>query len=456
MVRAIGVTPWFLYVPRSEWERKRDVRASPSYRRTATAILLLALLGVIAAVAALRRRTDLSTAALMALVMRAALAANAANTPRDPLLAGTLGYTMWWGSQLGLWVWLVVGYALASALAWAARRAWSLAAPRLPRSLPGAPGPRVRTSGWVALVTCGLLATAAVGDAVAGTQRADSHVREYSPTTTIGQALVKAIPPGATIDYELGPLDLATQPIEPAIRFWLVKHGDRPLADGSRPRLGPYYQLGNHSYQWIVYLGDGGARRRGLRLLARVRFRDQWGAETLSAWIGRPRAARVRPATGTRRRPPGMPAARAGSRSRLRGAAHGRCSRPGRRPGSVRIVTHDDVRKSFASFGILPGAVQGQGQHEPGRGVGYLWTDPAAQDGNGLGVSAPAVFREALDEIENRRTSIEDVERSAANVALGQVHGLTQFGAGRREKQTGPAWPFSRNLRVGAASEVRE
>ena len=101
-----------------------------------------------------------------------------------------------------------------------------------------------------------------------------------------------AIAPGQAIDYRLGQLDLATQPIEPAIRFWLVKHGDRPLADGSLPRLGPYYQLYHRRYSWIVYLGNGSARHPHLRLVARVHFTDQWGPETLSAWIGRPTAKR--------------------------------------------------------------------------------------------------------------------------------------------------------------------
>ena len=30
VVRSVGVRPWWLYVPASEWERKEDVRATPS------------------------------------------------------------------------------------------------------------------------------------------------------------------------------------------------------------------------------------------------------------------------------------------------------------------------------------------------------------------------------------------------------------------------------------------
>ncbi len=35
-----------------------------------------------------------------------------ANNPASQLLAETLGYTLWWGSELGFWVWLVLFWAL--------------------------------------------------------------------------------------------------------------------------------------------------------------------------------------------------------------------------------------------------------------------------------------------------------------------------------------------------------
>jgi hypothetical protein len=288
VAHAIGFKPWFLYVPKSEWDRKRDVRIAPGATQADSALALLALLALIAVAAALRRRIDLCAAALMGLAMCLGLGADAANTPVAPLLTGTLGYTMWWGSELGLWVWLVVAWSLYWALAWLVRLGWPFLRAGLRPALP-APPLLARVSARIAVVLAGVLATAGVGQAVANTERPDSHVREYAPTTAIGRALVAAIPSGQSIDYELGSLDLATQPIEPPIRFWLVKHGDRPLADGSLPRLGPYYQLYHRRYTWIVYLGDGTRPQRDMRLVARVHFHDQWGAETLSAWVGRPR-----------------------------------------------------------------------------------------------------------------------------------------------------------------------
>jgi hypothetical protein len=285
VVRAIGFKPWFLYVPKSEWARKRSVRITPASTQTESALALLAVLALIAVAAAIRRRIDLCAAALIGLGMCLGLGADAANTPTAPLLAGTLGYTMWWGSQLGLWVWLVVAWSTWCVLAWLARLAWPRLLVMAHRSAPK-PSGRLAMAATITVMLAGVLGTAGIGQAVASTERPDSHVREYAPTTTIGRALVAVLPRGQSIDYELGSLDLATQPIEPAIRFWLVKHGDRPLANGSLPRLGPYYELYHRHYAWIVYLGDGKARHPKLRLLARVRFHGQWGAETLSAWVG--------------------------------------------------------------------------------------------------------------------------------------------------------------------------
>ena len=75
--------------------------------------------------------------------------------------------------------------------------------------------------------------------------------------------------------------------MEPAIRFLLVRHGDRVMAPGSFPRLGSYYELRGHPYQWVVYLTDGTRPAPHMRLVSRVAFRGPWGREVLSAWVRR-------------------------------------------------------------------------------------------------------------------------------------------------------------------------
>jgi hypothetical protein len=275
VVRSLGVRPWWLYVPASEWERKADVRASPGSLATDSTIAILCALLATGLVAIRLRRWDLAAAAAIGLGMSAAIGLQAAENPAARLLSETLGYTMWWGSVLGMWVWLVLAWALWLALA-------ALLRGRL-RLSPAAP----RRWRWSAAALAGAIGVLAVGLAVAATEKPDSHVYEYRPITRLAGAIERVVPPGQTIAYHLGALDLGTQPMETAIRFLLVRHGDRVLADGSYPRLGSYYVQGDRPYQWTVYLTDSRRPQRGMRLVGRVGFRSPWGPETLSAWAHR-------------------------------------------------------------------------------------------------------------------------------------------------------------------------
>ncbi len=286
VVRSIGVRPWWLYVPASEWQRKYDVLATPSRTAVNTALAILAALVLAGVVGALRRRWDLTAATLIALGLCAAIGVEAASNPSARLLAETLGYTMWWGSELGMWVWLVLAWALWLALAALARPALRQLAPH--QRAGGAPVPvPLRLAGVGGVSLAALAGIAAVGNAVAATARPDSHVYEYRSVAKMAAAIERVIPPHQTIAYHLGPLDLGTQPMEPAIRFLLVRHGDRVLADGSYPRLGSYYEQYNRPVQATVYLADGNHRPRRMQLAARIRFDGPWGVETMSAWVAR-------------------------------------------------------------------------------------------------------------------------------------------------------------------------
>jgi hypothetical protein len=305
VVEAIEVHPWWLTDPKNVWSRKSDVRKTPSNTAIDSAIVILLGLWLIAAVAAFRRRGELVAASLIGLVLCLALGANAANTPTTPLLAGTLGYTMWWGSQLGLWVWLTIAWALWCASVWLFRRAWPLLWPQLRRAgsrlsprLPRFPSPHLprlpnllrlpraaAIAAVLALFVAGLAATASVGQTVTSKERHDSHYLLYSPIAALATRVDAVIPSGQTVNYGQGPLNTGTQPMEPAMRFRLELHGDRVLSEGALPRLGPYYVLGHRSYQWVVYILDGSAPQHGLRLVGRVHFVDRWGHETVSVWV---------------------------------------------------------------------------------------------------------------------------------------------------------------------------
>jgi hypothetical protein len=293
VVRSVGVRPWWLYVPSTEWDRKYDVGAvprraggpltHPSGGEIDSAIAIMGALAAVGLFAAFMLEWDLAAAAAIGLGLCVAIGLQAAANPAAPLLAGTLGYTLWWGSELGFFVYLVLAWAL-----WLGLVAVTKPARRgLRRRLPPLPA-RGRLLALTVAALAGLGATAAVGEAVAAAQwRPDSHHLEYRPVRAIAAGIERVVPPGQTLNYRFGNLDLGTQPMEPAIRFFLVRHGDRVLAVGSFPRLGSYYELYHRHVQWTVYLTDGNKPRRHMTLAARVHFTDGWGHETLSAWVRR-------------------------------------------------------------------------------------------------------------------------------------------------------------------------
>jgi hypothetical protein len=190
-------------------------------------------------------------------------------------------------------VWLILAWALWLGLGALARRLFSRRGPsRVRPARRRARAPRGPLLAPVALSVACLAGVVAVGDAVARTAQPDSHVYEYAPIRQAAAAIARAIPPHRTVEYRLGPLDLGTQPMETAIRFLLVRRGDRVLANDSLPRLGSYYELYRRPVQWTLLLLDGTRAQAHMTLAARVRFRSPWGPEVLSAWAAP--AARAR------------------------------------------------------------------------------------------------------------------------------------------------------------------
>jgi hypothetical protein len=342
VVHAVGVTPWWLQTPKSRWQRKYEVRSTPTALARRSTIAALAALVVVALVGALRRRRDVATLALTALVLCPALAAVAASTPTPPLLSATLGYTMWWGSQVGMVVWLTLAWAAWLVLAWSARgvarsvrrhRGSARAAgpltstppshaastpPSYPTStLPshatstppgqtagrppdhrtGRPSPphtppnrRARAlaaSGAVALTLLGIAATAAVGKTVAANGKPDEHAPLYRPVKAIDARLAQEVPRGGTVLLE-GKLDGATEPVKPAVRYDLVARGTRVLAPGSALRLGTWYELYNRPYREAVYLSDVPRPPvKRVKLVAQASFREGVTKNTVYVWLSR-------------------------------------------------------------------------------------------------------------------------------------------------------------------------
>jgi hypothetical protein len=247
VVGAVGIAPWWLRDPKSRWQRKYEVREQPSTLAVDSTIAMLAALGLTAIVALARRRRDMATLALAALVLCPALGVVAASTPTPRRLAATLGYTLWWGSQAGMFVWLALAWTLLVTAAWAVRTATS--------GRVGLTRSRLATLGGVALTLAGIGAAAAVGNAVAAKGKPDEHQVTYRPVKAIDARLAKLVPRGGSVLLE-GELDGAEMPVKPAVRYFLVTRGTRVLAPGSALRLGTWYQLYDRGYREAIYLSD--------------------------------------------------------------------------------------------------------------------------------------------------------------------------------------------------------
>ncbi len=261
VVRAVGIPPWWLRTPKSRWERKYEVRSQPDALATGSCIAIIAALVLVCALALLRRRRELAALALIALMLCPALAAVAASTPTPRVLSATLGYTMWWGSQVGMVVWLALAWSLWLALGWAARRSWVALAGRRAATTSTVSPRAARHAGRVGTITSvvisllGVGAAAGVGAAVAAQGRPDEHAALYAPIRRIDSHLRALASARGSILLE-GELDGATMPVKPAVRYFLVTHGIRVLAPGSFLRLGTWYELYKRPYRAAIYLSD--------------------------------------------------------------------------------------------------------------------------------------------------------------------------------------------------------
>jgi hypothetical protein len=302
VVRAVGVPPWWLKTPKSRWQRKYEVRAHPSASARRSTIVLLAALVLVFVLAALRRRRAPAALALCALVLCPALGAVAAATPTPRLLSATLGYTMWWGSQAGMAVWLALAWALWLTLAWLLRgavravlsRAGAAGAAlrrpgtaRAPGARAGAASGRVTAVASAALSLLAVGATAAVAGTVAERAQPDEHVAIYRPVRAIDARLAQLIPRGGSVLLE-GELDGATMPVKPSVRYFLVTRGTRVLAPGSSLRLGSWYELYHRRYREAIYLSDvPRAPVKHVRLVAQAGFREDGRLNTVYVWLSR-------------------------------------------------------------------------------------------------------------------------------------------------------------------------
>ena len=273
VVRAVGAPPWWLRNPASPWNRKFEVREATSTLATVSTVLILLALSAVAAIGVLRRRTELWTGAMIALVLCAGLYAVAAATPTKRVLAETLGYTMWWGSPAGMFVWVMLAFSAVAIV------------PQL--GLPRLRIPAFASAAAAAAIVAGAAAAVAIAE------RSDYHLPEYRPLAKLYAGLERGVPPHRTVKL-LGYLGNRTFRFKMAARYAMVRRGIRPLSPGVDVRLGSWYDLDHHRHDCAVYVKDGtSSPARVATEVARFDFEDGTGRYPVTVWVspaGCPRA----------------------------------------------------------------------------------------------------------------------------------------------------------------------
>ena len=176
VVRTVGILPWWLRnAPANEFSRLGDLTSDPSATAIVSCVLILGSLLIVALVGLRRRRPDLITAGLLALLLNAAVLVVTASIPTRQAYASDKA--LYWASSVGMFTWLALGWSLA-ALVRATR--WGAALDS--RSLTKA---RRQASAPVA----GLCITAIVAILVASAQGSDASQYAYRPVRSIASRL---------------------------------------------------------------------------------------------------------------------------------------------------------------------------------------------------------------------------------------------------------------------------
>ena len=265
VVRAVGIPPWWLTAPSAPFTRFREVRTAPGHLAVLSTLALLAGLCALLLAGLARDRLDLAAGAGIGIALALALFAVAAATPAGIDVSHSLGYTMWWGSQAGMWVWLMLGYGgmsllrgrLTTRASTRARPTW--AASRLAAAgFSGAPARFRRAGARVPHkpLLAGLVLLFGAGAVVAAGQGADQDQRKYHPIATINARLIATLRPSVHTVLALGSPDSAAFDIRTAADLALRRHGLRVLDPSAAIRLNGSYARASSGYQAVVCVSD--------------------------------------------------------------------------------------------------------------------------------------------------------------------------------------------------------
>jgi hypothetical protein len=255
-VHALGVVPWWLQQPRSVLARISDLAEAPGAISIASAVLVLAALVAVMVVGWRRRRPDVWAAGALGLALAAAVAVDAASTPKEAL--PTVVYTLRWVSPAGMCVWLMLGLAVA-VLVWPP--SWTVPVPaRIPAAL------------------VGLAVATALAVVVAVTE--DPVRQPYRQMRTLDHRVAAALPPDRATRVEAA--DLYASAFQAGLVFWLRHEGRDVVAPDMRKPLGRDYAEG--SYDRVVLVGvqdpkTAAQHRPPGRIIARLRYDQPFTAK---------------------------------------------------------------------------------------------------------------------------------------------------------------------------------
>ena len=240
VVQAFGAPPWWLESRGSNASRFTDLAVSPSRLSIIAFLALVGLLGLL--LLQWRRRPTEATAAALALVLIAALGADAAATPAERAI--TVGYTMLWGSPAGMFAWLAAGLGLLGLLARAQRR-------YLPKLGARAAGRAAPAAGLA------LIALVAIWSASTDSPKPNRWV--YAPARALVDELEAALPPGRSVFVRPSTGELGYKAY-PLIVYALRRNGDRPfVVPQSVESMGGWYGVTGRPYDTSVAVLEGDA-----------------------------------------------------------------------------------------------------------------------------------------------------------------------------------------------------
>jgi hypothetical protein len=261
LTRAVGVPPRWLRAPESEVydrtgrqvgvvsggdygdTRLSDLWDRPSSLATISALLILCALAVTTLAAVPARRRELVWGGVIGLLLCGLLAGLVSATPVRSV--HSLGYTLWWGSVVGMWVWLLLLWSIAVlARDWAAGRGlrWSA---EYSASL-------TRVGRWWPLG--GIAALGACAFAVATAERTDAHRPEFRSLRTITTRLDRVVRRGDTVLLTQG--GFAALPLTPLVKYSLRRRGVHVVGYEGRTRVGPSYELRRGRYDLQVEVAE--------------------------------------------------------------------------------------------------------------------------------------------------------------------------------------------------------